>query len=424
MIILGLAFIFAIVAAAWHKSPNTFQRGGNKNGQERPTTDSPDKDLQAPSANLSTLSPWEKPTGFKIIGLIFFGRPPVVAILDCYLKRNLVTNGGFLDEVLFVENTKNEEDLQYLHELVKNEPLYRSLHLDTLGYDSVWEHAVDDKNLFIKIDDDIVYFSDNAVADIVYTKLKHPETLDVVANLINSPETGWLHYHLGAVHAYTPEMEPPLNQKPAALGPKAWRASELPAWQGDDFEFPINVEKGTGNEVLDESDPAAPPFKGHRWLPLSDQSKKNLYKTPIGHAEYNAFGPEWKSWAIAAQLHYSFLENLEKNQLRKYWYGDGIDPIREGIWDMTYDRMNINFMAIWGKDILDAVPFDDPDDERVLSETLTRKLERPLFVNTHAIAAHFSFRTQHELYDTDLLSRYRAYANEMICTKDNQIKIP
>ena len=47
-----------------------------------------------------------------------------------------------------------------------------------------------------------------------------------------------------------------------------------------------------------------------------------------------------------------------------------------------------------------------------------------LFVNTHAIAAHFSFRTQHELYDTDLLSRYRAYANEMICTKDNQIRIP
>lgn len=47
-----------------------------------------------------------------------------------------------------------------------------------------------------------------------------------------------------------------------------------------------------------------------------------------------------------------------------------------------------------------------------------------LLVNTHAIAAHFSFRSQHEMYDTDLLDRYRAYANEMICTTDNQIKIP
>lgn len=47
-----------------------------------------------------------------------------------------------------------------------------------------------------------------------------------------------------------------------------------------------------------------------------------------------------------------------------------------------------------------------------------------LLVNTHAIAAHFSFRTQHEVYQTDLLDRYRAYANEMICTPDNQIPIP
>lgn len=47
-----------------------------------------------------------------------------------------------------------------------------------------------------------------------------------------------------------------------------------------------------------------------------------------------------------------------------------------------------------------------------------------LLVNTHAIAAHFSFRTQHEVYDTDLLDRYRAYANEMVCKEDNQILTP
>ena len=154
MIILGIAFTFALVAAAWHKSPETFQRGGKTSDKDKPMNNSPDTST---STNHSSLSPWEKPTGFKIIGLIFFGRPPVVEILDCYLKRNLVANGGFLDEVLWVENTKNEEDLQYLHKLVKDEPLYRSLHLDTLGYDSVWQHSVDDKNLFIKIDDDIVH---------------------------------------------------------------------------------------------------------------------------------------------------------------------------------------------------------------------------------------------------------------------------
>ena len=160
IIILGLAIILAAAATAWHKRPESFRDVGNMNGQEKPTNESPDKNLKPPTMSgtkHSSLSPWKKPTGFKIIGLIFFGRPPVVEILDCYLKRNLVKNGGFLDEVLWVENTKKEEDLQYLHNLVKNEPLYRSLHIDTLGYDSVWEHSVDDKNLFIKIDDDIVH---------------------------------------------------------------------------------------------------------------------------------------------------------------------------------------------------------------------------------------------------------------------------
>lgn len=81
-------------------------------------------------------------------------------------------------------------------------------------------------------------------------------------------------------------------------------------------------------------------------------------------------------------------------------------------------------MAIWGKDVLDNLPFDGPDDEHELSVGIPTKLNRPVLVNTHAVAAHFSFRTQHELYETDLLDRYRAYANEMVCTKDNQIPIP
>jgi hypothetical protein len=180
---------------------------------------------------------------------------------------------------------------------------------------------------------------------------------------------------VGAVHAYLPETEPPIDQSPASLGPKAWKASELPPWNGSEMSFPLG-SKGTGGEVLAEGAQGAPPFRGHRWLPLADQARKNLYKTPIGNAKYDAYGPDWTSWALAAQVHYSLLENIEKNQLGKYYYGGGLDPAREGLWDMAYERMNINFMAIWGKDVLDAVPFDDSDDERFLSETLTARLER------------------------------------------------
>lgn len=39
------------------------------------------------------------------------------------------------------------------------------------------------------------------------------------------------------------------------------------------------------------------------------------------------------------------------------------------------------------------------------------------FINTKSIVAHYTFMTQHDLVATDLLDRYRAYANEMVCTE-------
>ncbi len=98
---------------------------------------------------------WEKPTDFKIIGLVFFGRPPVVAILDCYLKRNLVSNGGWLDEVQFVVNTPNEEDIGWLDMLVDDEELYKKITKPEMGYNHIWE-LVEKEHMYIKIDDDIV----------------------------------------------------------------------------------------------------------------------------------------------------------------------------------------------------------------------------------------------------------------------------
>lgn len=102
---------------------------------------------------------WEKPQDFKIMGLIFFGRPSVVAILDCYLKRNLVTAGGWLDEVHFVVNTDREDDIRYLDELVKTNPLYKKVVIPSLGYNAVWKNAVEEQHMYIKIDDDIVSLS-------------------------------------------------------------------------------------------------------------------------------------------------------------------------------------------------------------------------------------------------------------------------
>lgn len=137
----------------------------------------------------------------------------------------------------------------------------------------------------------------------------------------------------------------------------------------------VTGKKLNGESNLISEQLIAYPVKGHRWLPLVD-NEASLYKTPIAKTEYNAFGPDWKSWDIAAQVHYSLLENIEKNQLSKYHYGSGLDDAREGIWNMGYERMNINFMAIWGKDVVENIPFSIKDDELELSVNLPLKLRR------------------------------------------------
>ena len=209
-----------------------------------------------------------------------------------------------------------------------------------------------------------VYAGPEAIPKLVYTKLNHPKSFVVSANVINSPVLGWLHYHLGAIRAYLPELSPPsTDTEDAHETAETWRASELPSWHGpEDFTFPL-VDKGDGMfGGLKTGDPGAPPFDGHRWLPLKN-STTEIYRTPIAKVEYAPWGTGWTSWAIAAQQHYSFLEHLEKGMTKLYHFGSGKDAIEEGIWDASYTRLNINFLAIWGYDVLSVLPIKGSDEE-------------------------------------------------------------
>ena len=264
----------------------------------------------------------------------------------------------------------------------------------------------------------------------VHTLLDHPEAHDVAANIINSPLAHWLHYHTEAILPYLPETTAP----PPQNATKTWRASKLPRYPldanvADKWEFPKRPNGG-----FNISEKGGPPYKNHRWLPMEPTSE-NLMKTPVAAgAEYNAFGKGWVQWTMAAQQHYSLLEHMEKDTFDRYWAGN-----RDGIWNMQYSRYNLNFLAIWGSSVamMDVVE----DDEEALTVMIPKALKRrklspfpcnsgrgvpfltasvACIVDTHALIGHFQFGTTPELGCTDLLDRYLAYANEMVCEADNQ----
>lgn len=245
------------------------------------------------------------------------------------------------------------------------------------------------------------WFENTTIPSIVTLKMAHPEYFLVSANMINNPLMGWVHYRMGAVHPYLPEIEiTEVESNPAPLAdlpsrsPQPWRYNEYPEWSGpEDYTF-----------FTDED----PPSSGHRWLRLPDSSPNasTIDRTPISKIEYATWGVGLKSWAVASQQHYSLLENLAENHLDRYKFGKP--------WIANYDRLSINFVALWADEVLDNLPMDDVD-EAWLTMSLPRKLGKSIVVDSEALAAHFSFSFQGDVKETDLLGRYKSYALETVC---------
>lgn len=128
---------------------------------------------------------------------------------------------------------------------------------------------------------------------------------------------------------------------------------------------------------MEPDDPGRPPFKGHRWLPLRDNNN-SIMRTPISETEFDAYGNGWKSWAIAAQQHYSLLQNIEADEMDRYHFGRTTNE-SESNYIMGDSRMNINFLCIRGDDVVDNFPFPDVD-EPALTWVLPQKLQRRRFI--------------------------------------------
>ena len=360
-----------------------------------------------------------RPEDTKIIGLVFYGRRDRSSILDCYVRQNLRTNGGWLDEVAWGVNTENKQDLAYLEELVATTPEYRKVELAEKSYVGLWNASIEAGNIYVKLDDDVIFIDDDAIPRVVNTLLTHSESVLVSANIINSPKLSWLQHRTGAILPYLPELSKKtadasvLSSKDNPL----WQASELPLWEKPEgFKVPEGIKEW---EEYFKSEVASPEdLPKHRWLPV--QGENALYHTPITQTEFKGGGHGLFSWAIGAQQHYSFLDHLENNRKYLCTLSHGSSDATDTLWDMTGERLSINFISLRGEIILENLDklAAWKDDEEYLTVQLPKQLNKRLTVQTKALAAHYSFNRQHTLDHTDVLARYRAYAVENVCPGD------
>ena len=129
---------------------------------------------EAPGSRMKDIMAWKKPPGMKVVALVFYGRRRYVSVLECYLKvryrtgpqyemltqtsqRNLVENGGILDEVIFLAKTKDKDDLAYLEDLIQKNPKYSAEYHNETGLNfSKMYGSCTKGNVYVKIDDDVV----------------------------------------------------------------------------------------------------------------------------------------------------------------------------------------------------------------------------------------------------------------------------
>ena len=329
------------------------------------------EDLVHDTTDSQLRTTFQKPDGLRVVGLVFYSSRRKLSILECYLQRNLVENGGMLDGVIFIPETGTEKDLDWLRLLADSQPSYKMLGKrnhwsffkeeqyfpedpsQAYGWNAAWE-AVQDGTLYIHVSSEIVFMDQMTIPSMIETRLKYRNYLVISANIVNQPTLSWIHHHLGVIDRYRPEMKPLVRSHNGSIAPRYdWRASDLPTWNGpEDFGVPVNFGIPTDFQ---------PPFNGHRWLPVRN-NKASL--NPLTHETLDMNGAGKWSWTTGALHHYNFLQHLEKNELHRYQFP---------LWDFQHEVLYPSMIAMWGEDITDLKPMPDSYPEKWLSREVPRR---------------------------------------------------
>jgi|SRR5579862_2505175 len=191
-------------------------------------------------------------------------------------------------------------------------------------------------------DDDILFISDNAIADLVQYKLNHPEHLLVSANIINHPRLTKVHSWFMAPLPFAPDQHPLHTQHT-----DDWRVSSLPS--------------SLLHEVKTMDDWIDPPKHRHRWLPMRNST---IDDCPMRSGLNCSGQPQWQCAAIAHMTLFARLEeSISSHDIADV---DNEKVYDFGVWDfhgLAYDRWSINFFAAWGHEIIEARPVPEDDEQ-------------------------------------------------------------
>lgn len=242
--------------------------------------------------------------------------------------------------MVFIPETSDQRHLEWLYETVDKSDSYSI---------SQSLPAADAKNVYIKIDGDVVYIEDNVIPAIVNTKLQNPDTSIISANVIHQPAVAEFH------------------RRPGVLLPHLLDTDSL---------------------SQDSSERSWNPF----WPYWRDMLKSRFPIEAHSTRSKSSSATEKHAWLSQAQQHNSFLHHLERDELQSYKFPLWKNPPGEVSGAFVVLPNNNNTPSSSGKNVL---------------------------IDGKGVVSHYNDTAGLDGLDsTDILDRYRKYAEEHICFVD------
>ena len=130
--------------------------------------------------------------GYKVKALVFAGRKDTMSILFPKIKSNI------LDEVLIGINTTNKTDIEFIDSYLTLDNKFKKVNIPhhLIGQQSAYFYMfsllTDEDTIYIKLDDDLIWFSENFFDELVKYRVEHPEYYTIYPFVVNNPLCNYL----------------------------------------------------------------------------------------------------------------------------------------------------------------------------------------------------------------------------------------
>ncbi len=128
------------------------------------------------------------------------------------LIRHVLRQRHVVDEYRLWVNTRDPDDLRCIEELVAAHPGFVTSDVDPTADGTIrsihkfFRRCIDPDTLYVRLDDDVVWFEPDAIERLLEYRVAHPEPFLVFGNIVNNALVDWLHQREGGLYESSPDV--------------------------------------------------------------------------------------------------------------------------------------------------------------------------------------------------------------------------